>query len=130
MAKLGCGATLSGSVTGAFGEIMSISLPDQKRDDIDITTMDSTEMWREFMPGLRDAGALNMTVLYEKTNYNKVQTAFTADAETWTITLPDGSTFASSGYINANGGEIPLDEKIQQTVTMKLSGKPTFVPAA
>jgi predicted secreted protein len=129
MAKLGCGATLTGSVNGAFAEIMSINLPDQKRDDIDVTTMDSTDMWREFIPGLKDAGSLTMQLLFEKANYSKVQTAFAGNPETWTIGIPDGSTFSCSGYLNANGGEIPLDEKITQSVTLKLSGKPTFVPA-
>ncbi len=130
MANIGHGTTLSGATTGTIAQIVSMKLPDQKADDIDITTMESVGKWREFMAGLKDAGALTLQLLYEKANYNIVLGALGGAAEVWTITFPDGSSFACSGYINANGGDDPLDDKITQSVTFKLSGEPTFTPAA
>lgn len=130
MANIGHGTTLSGASTGSIGQILSVGLPDQQVDDIDVTTMASTNKWREFMAGLKDAGVLTLQLLYEKSNYNTVQGALGAAAEAWTITFPDSSTFACSGYINANGGDDPLEDKITQSVTLKLSGEPTFTPAA
>jgi len=129
MATHGHGTTLSGASTGSIGQILSIGLPDQKVDDLDVTTMASTNKWREFIPGLKDAGSMTLQLLYEKANYNKVQGALGSTPEVWTITLPDGSTFACTGYINANGGDSPHEDKITQSVTLKLSGQPTFTPA-
>lgn len=129
MATHGHGTTLSGATTGSIAEILSVSLPDQKVDDLDVTTMASTDKWREFIPGLKDAGAITLQLLYEKANYQKVQNALGATPEVWTITLPDSSTFVCTGYINANGGDSPHEDKITQSVTLKISGAPTFTPA-
>jgi predicted secreted protein len=130
MATHGHGTTLSGATTGAIAQIISVGLPDQKVDDLDVTTMASANKWREFIPGLKDAGTIQLQLLYEKANYQKVQNILGATPEVWTITLPDGSTFVSTAYINANGGDSPMEDKVTQSVTMKLSGEPTFTPAA
>lgn len=129
MATHGHGTTLSGATTGAIAQILSIGLPDQKVDDLDVTTMASTNKFREFIPGLKDAGTLKLELLYEKANYQKVQNALGGTPEVWTITLPDGSTFTCTGYINANSGDSKMEDKITQSVTMKISGQPTFTPA-
>lgn len=125
----GYGTTLSGSVSGTIAEIRSIGLPDQKVDDIDVTTMASPDKYKQFIAGLIDAGVITMQLLYTKAVYLQVQNAL-GTSQTWTITLPDGSTFVGNGYINAQGGESPHDEKISQTVGLKLSGKPVFTAAA
>jgi predicted secreted protein len=130
MGTHGHGTTLSGATTGSIGQILSVGLPDQSVDDLDVTTMASTNKWREFIPGLKDAGSMTLQLLYEKANYNTVQGALGAAPEEWTITLPDGSTFVCSGYIKSSGGDSPHEDKITQSVTLKLSGEPTFTAAA
>jgi len=129
MGTLGYGTTLSGATTGAIGEIVDVGLPDQTVDDVDVSTSDSPDKFMEFIPGMINAGQISLQLVYEKANYNTVQGALGADPEIWTITFPDGSTFACSGYIKANGGSSPIKDKIGQSVTLKLSGKPTFTPA-
>jgi predicted secreted protein len=129
MATHGYGTTLSGSISGQIAEIQRIGLPDQKVDDLDVTTMTSPDKYKEFIAGLIDAGTISMDVLYTKACYQQIQNALGV-FQVWTITLPDGSTFVGSGYINAQGGESPYEDKITQNVGLKLSGKPAFTPAA
>jgi hypothetical protein len=129
MATHGHGTTLSGATTGAILQILSIGLPDQKVDDLDVTTMASVEKIREFIPGLIDAGTTKLELLYEKVNYQKVQNVLGAPPEVWTITYPDGSNHSGLGYFNALGGDSKMEDKITQSATMKWSGKVTFTPA-
>lgn len=128
MGQSGYGTTFSGATTGAIGEITRVGLPGISVDEIDVTTMDSTEAWKEFIAGLKDAGEASLTLLYEKANTATLMGAVGAANEVWTITLPDGSTFACSGFIKSLGGESPQEDKISQTATVRFSGEPTFTP--
>lgn len=56
---IGHGATLSGSVSGTIGYLTNIDWSGVTVDDIDITTFDSEDQWRQFEPGLKDAGELS-----------------------------------------------------------------------
>jgi len=129
----GHGTTLAGAVAGTIGNIISVSGPDQSKDSIDISTMDSTNKWREFIPGMLDAGEVSFDVNYDGSasgNADALNTALTAAADTWTITFPDTSTWACSGFITGLGHAIPFDDKITQSVTIKFSGTPTYTDVA
>ena len=92
----GHGTTLAGGTTGTIGNIISVSGPDQTRDAIDISTMDSTNKWREFIPGMIDAGEVTFDINYDGSaagNANVLAGALDDAAETWTITFPDTSTW-------------------------------------
>ena len=134
VAKHGHGITLTGGTVGAVGNIISISGPDQSRDSIDISTMDSTSKAREFIAGLWDAGEVSVELNYDGTNVataNSLSTAFQlGTAETWTIVFPDTSTWAASGFITSLGHAIPHDDKVTQSLTIKFTGVATFTDAA
>ena len=124
----GHGTTLSIGGT-AVGNIMSISGPDQSRDPIDISTMDSTAKWREQIPGMIDAGEISFDINYDGAaagTANQLQTALTATAATILVTLPDTSTFSASGFVTALGVAIPFDDKVTQAVSVKLTGAMTY----
>ena len=124
----GYGTTLSGATTGEIAEITNISIGGMEVDDLDLTTMDATNKWRIFKAGLKNAGELTLEVLYEKTNMATMLAALGAANEDWTITLPDGSTFVCSGYLRSIGAEVPVEDRISQSIVLKLSGEPTFTP--
>ena len=116
-----------------IGNIVSISGPDQSRDSIDISTMDSTDKWREFTTGMLDAGEITFDLNYDGAavgTANDLNTAFTAVASTILVTLPDTSSFSASGFITALGTAIPFDDKVSQSVTVKLTGAMTFTDVA
>ena len=129
----GHGTTLIGGSTGTIANVISISGPNQTRDSIDISTMDSSSKFREFISGMLDAGEITFEVNYDGSaagTGNDLNTALTAAAETWTITFPDTSTWACSGFITALSFGDPYDDKMTQSVTIKFSGVPTFTDVA
>jgi len=130
---LGKGTTLSGSVTNAIGNITSLTLPTLTRDPVEITTMDSEDNWREFIPGLLNSGEVTFELNYDGSaagNANVLNTALTAVEATWTITFPDGSKYVIDGFITSIGGAAPMDDKITQSVTIKFTGVPAYTDVA
>ena len=125
------GITLSGGTSGTIGKITSLSTSGISRDSIDTSSCDSSDKWRTFVSGMIDAGEISGTIRFDKAEINRVVGAMTAVTETWTITLPDTSTLACSGFMTsgfAMTGEFEND--ITSDFTLKLTGNPTFTPAA
>lgn len=126
--------TLSGATVGDVGNIISISGPDQTRDSIDISTMDSISKAREFISGLWDAGEVTIEINYDGASggtANDLSTAFQlGTGEVWTIAFPDTSTWAATGFITSLGHAIPVDDKITQSFTIKFTGVPTYTDVA
>jgi len=126
----GHGTTLSGESVGTIAQITRIGLPGMDVDDLDVTTMDSEEAWREFKAGLKDAGELELDLLYEKSNFATMLGVLGGANDTYTIAFPDSATFECGGYLKSLGLEAPQDDKVADTASFKLSGKPTFSAAS
>jgi predicted secreted protein len=96
--------------------------------------MDSTDAAKEYIAGMSDAGEITFTVNYDGSaagTANTLQTSFAArTAEVWTIAYPDTSTDAASGFITALGKTTPLNDRISQDVTIKLTGVVTYTDVA
>ena len=122
----GFGVTLSGASTGSIAQIIGLEIPGMEADDIDVSSGESTGRWREYIAGMKDAGELSLDLLYEEDNFDAIQDSFAGDSEVWTVTLPDGATFVCSGYIKSNGIAVPMDDKVSQSATLKLSGVPVY----
>lgn len=122
----GFGTTLEGVTTGPIGMIQRINIPGADINDIDVTTMNAPGRWMLFVAGLKDAKEFSIELVYHKTNMAAILTAFGAANENWTIKFPDNSTYVVSGYIKNLGTQIPHNDKISQSVTIRLSGPPVF----
>ena len=132
----GHGATLSiGGTT--IGNIMTISGPNQSKDPIEISTMDSTLKFREFIPGMLDAGEITMEVNYDGVSgatANDLNNFLRSTATNLTIAINFGETtaaitnsrFNGIGMVTALGHAVPFDDKITQPITCKLTGVPTY----
>lgn len=121
------GTTLSGGTTSAVGKITSISVAGMTRDSIDVSNCDSTNKYREFIPGMIDAGEISLTVSYDKTLLDTlIDTTIGGDAETWTITFPGGSTFVCSGFLTNFSVTGEYAGSITADLTIKLTGNPTW----
>lgn len=119
-----------------IARIRDIKPPKPKVDDIDVTDMDSPAgpnpddlTWKEFDPGLADAGEVEFTL-----NFDKDQTdtlfGFLGKSKGWKVTFSDGSVWQLSGYIKEFGDEVEREKVVTSTATMKVSGKPAFVAAS
>ena len=125
----GYGTTLAGATTGTVGSIMNITGPTEAADDIEVTSMDSTNSRKEFIPGLVDSGELTFDLIYVAAEYNQDQTDI-GTAQVWTITMSDAgnTTIVGTGYIKANSLAIPYDDKVVQNVTIKYTGDIAVTP--
>ena len=111
-----------------LAEVNSISGPSMTRDFIDVTSLDSTGGYREFIAGFRDGGTVNLTMNFTRTTYDLMKTDFEDDAaQNYEILLPDndGTSFEFEGLVTELPLEIPTDDKVTANVTIKIVGQVT-----
>lgn len=119
--------TLSGATSGSVGHIRSVSLSGIETEEVEVTTMSSSDAFREYVTGLSDPGEIQLDIVYTKTSFNTVFNALGDSAnEEWTVTFPDSSTFKCSGFLKSVSIDSQMDEVIEGVAVLRLSGKPTF----
>ena len=109
----------------AVAEVNSITGPNKSRGTIDVTSLDSTGGYREFIGGFRDGGSITLSMNFTMATYNDFNEDFeSATLQTYSIVLPDtgATTFSFSGLVTELGMAIPLDDKVTSDVTIKVSG--------
>ena len=115
----------SGSAWVQLSEINSITGPTMTRDFIDVTSLDSTGGYREFITGFRDAGTISLSMNFTRSTYNAFQDDFESpDTHYYEIVLPDveNTTLEFAGLVTEIPITIPTDDKITADVTIKISG--------
>jgi predicted secreted protein len=116
------------SVWETIAEVNSISGPSMTRDTIDVTSLDSTGGYREFITGFRDAGTLTLTMNFTRSTFNTMKEDFESDtAKNYEIVLPDdeNTTLEFEGLVTELPLEISPDDKITASVTIKITGQVT-----
>jgi len=130
-AKAGVGTLFrrwSGTAWVNIAEINSISGPNMSRDTIDVTSLDSTGGYREFIPGFRDGGTVQLAMNFIRASYDTMQTDFESDdSQNYEIVLPDdeNTSVEFTGIVTELPLEIPPDNKITMSVSIKVSGEVT-----
>lgn len=144
-ARLGYGTLLerrisadgvSPEVWQLIAERVSIGGPSMSRDAPDVTHMDSPNGWREFIPGLKDAGELTVEGNFvpddpSQNGETGLLSEFYSDVRArWRITFPlTGSPavqWEMSGIMTGFELDMPVDDKLAFTATVKISGEPTI----
>jgi predicted secreted protein len=114
---------------GALAEVNNISGPSESRDTIDVTSLDSTGGYREFITGFKDGGELTFTMNMANAEYDKLRTDFDTDtAREYKVELPDSdeSIFSFSGLVTNIPLSVSPDDKVTVDVTIKVTGQVTF----
>lgn len=124
-----------GAVSEAFtsvAEITELTPPQMSRDDIDVTSHQSSDGYREFISGLRDGGEVSFKANWLPTNSTHDGTTGLLETfndnvnHNWKVILPNTLiTIAFSGFLTAFEPDLPLEEQAQLSGTIKVSGKPT-----
>ncbi len=127
--------TLSpGNVFATIAGVTNISGPSRSRETLDVTAHDSPDGYMEFLGGLRDGGEVSLDI-----NYDPAETTHDLDDDfeddtprNYQIVLLPGTddewTWAFAAVMTGLEDEFPYDDKMQRTVTLKISGKPTLTP--
>lgn len=136
-AKIGHGSTFAikaGSPAQFVdvAEVTSITPPNMTRDAVDATHTASPDGWREFIPGLKDAGEVTIEFNFVpgSPSTQLLVDAFNADEPVeCQITFPDGSpatVWSFEAIVTGLEFEAPVDDKMTGTATFKITGKPTL----
>lgn len=116
----------SSPVFSAIAEINSIQGPDKSRGTIDVTSLDSTGGYREFIGSFRDGGQVVLEMNFSRDGYMDMNDDFEIETLVdYQIVLGDtgNTTFEFSGFVTNIGLAVPMDNKITAPVTIKISGQ-------
>lgn len=130
-AKAGVGTLFrrwSGSAWANIAEINSITGPSMSRDTIDVTSLDSTGGYREFITGFRNAGTVALKMNFTRDTYDLMKADFESDTlQNYEIVLSDteNTTLEFEGLVTELPLTIPADDKMTADVTIQISGQVT-----
>jgi predicted secreted protein len=116
----------------AVGEVTNITMPNLSRDAVDATHTESTGAWREFIPGLKDAGEVTIegNYIHESASDTLIRAQFASNAlTTFRIVFEDSpvSGIQFTGIVTGYEVAVPLDDKKAFTLTVKVSGVVTVL---
>ena len=119
----------SSGVFTAIAEINSITGPGMARDFIDVTNLDSTGGYREFIGGFRDGGNVTLNMNFTIDGYNQMKDDFeNDDSINYQIVLPDtgATTLEFAAFVTDLPLSVTPDDKITIDVTLKVTGQVTL----
>lgn len=107
--------------------LLSFTPPEKSRSSIDNTTLDGTDLYKTFEPGMIDAGEVSLQLVWNQADAQ--QDALDADFESsalvyYRIKYPNDVTVDYYGFITGIGGTVEIEGRIAKTVKFKISGKP------
>jgi predicted secreted protein len=139
-ARLGYGTLLKRRISTSpdtyqlVAERVSLGGPSMSRDVPDVTHMDSPNGWREFLAGLKDGGEISVEGNFVPTDAShNVSTGLLSEFYSdvrghWIIEFPlTGSPavfWEFDGILSGFNVDMPVDDKLAFTATIKISGEP------
>lgn len=121
----------SDSSTGTFAtvpEVMKLGCPNQKFDILDVTSHDSEDGFREYIPGLIDGENATAEVNFVPTNSLHIQVRDDSLARTlknFQIVFPGsgaGSELTFAAYIVGISPQADAGAVLKETITCKVTG--------
>lgn len=113
----------------AVAEVNNITGPNLSRDTIDVTSLDSTGGYREFIGSFRDGGEITLEMNFTLDGFDDFKADFeSATLHDYQIEFQDTgqTTFEISGLVTGISMAVPMDDKVTSTVTIKISGQMTI----
>lgn len=111
-----------------IAEVNSITGPGMTRDTIDVTSLDSTGGYREFIGGFRNAGTVSLSMNMTRASYDTMKSDFESSSlQVYEIVLPDDdvTSLEFTGLVTEMPLTISPDDKVTMDVTIQISGQVT-----
>lgn len=121
----------NGAIYVDVAQVTNISGPSVSRDSIETTHHTSSGGFREYIPGLKDAGEVSIDILWTNTDtthaalYNQINGGQTGNGQ-YKIVFSDSAAFTFVGHVTGFEATAPIDDSLTASVTIKVSGKPTL----
>lgn len=111
-------------------DVTEIGVLDASAETIDTTTHDTTDGWRTFIGGVKDAGELKMSINYDPSLHGSIFDLLGEDGVSHRITLTDSgaAVLDFDGIVTGFSVGAPFDDKLSGEVTVKVTGKPVMTP--
>jgi len=116
----------------AIGELVSADITGGDVTNIDITTHESADGYREFTGGLKDAGTLELSFKYDIADAGQVKLrnpAVQGLVKAVEMTFSNGSTATFDVIVGIPSTVNPLDEDVTSTCSCKITGPITYAAA-
>lgn len=124
--KVGNGA--SPEVFTTVAEVTSFKFPNLSRDPIEATHSESTEGWKEFIPGLKDGGefGLELNFVPGSSTTLLMMSEMAAAAGNKQVVFTGGQIWSFAAFATGLESDGPVADKMTASVTYKITGKPTL----
>lgn len=135
MAKTAAKGTSFKIATETVGSLSSIGGVAVSADTIDVTTIDNTDGYKEFLGGFKDGGEVSLSGYFDYADEGQqaLYTAFESGAvSACEIVFPAGAgcKWTFNGVVTAYETGAELEDAISFDCTVKVSGKPTLAAAS
>jgi predicted secreted protein len=125
------GAKFSATIDAVLTEIAdltSITAPSFSRDEIDISSHDSVDNYREYVGGMIDAGTVEIEGIFKAhTSQLALKDLLeTDDPVAMQIETASGKTITFNGFVTAFDLELPFEDAEGFSASIKVTGKPTI----
>lgn len=123
----------------AIANVSNISVDGMAMDHVDMSTMDSANKWREYVAGMKEGGEITADINYDGSasgTCDKLFNTLYGEEKGYAIFFNEttnptsNSLFTCPGTLTRIGMAIPFDAKMNQPVTIKILGEPSFADAA
>jgi len=129
--------SVNGGTFYPIGEVLGVTPPTFTMGTIDISNHQTTDYYREFLPGLIDSGTVTFTANYVSSSSwaNDLVTSVMADRAkiNWKVELSTAEAATSSqnvwygnGYITNYQLITANDQAVTYSLSIKVTAKPTF----
>lgn len=122
--------TPDGGVQTTVGRLSAIGEVKPDSEEIDVTTLDSADGYREYQQGYRDAGALTVEGFHDRDDVGQaaIRAAYdTGCAGYVEIAFPDGAKAEFSAYVKSYSlGAAKVDGAVGFSATFRITGKVVY----
>jgi predicted secreted protein len=134
----GASAALTGGTDNAevftlVPGVLDLAGPNESQDMIDVTSQDSTNQYREKLPGLRDGGKItgDMNWLPSNAVHQGMREDFSNQTlRNWKILFRDNSYAIVSAYVESLEVTAGIGNQLKRSFTLDISGEPEFTYSA
>ena len=113
----------------ALAEITSITVFDgMTRETYDTTALDTAGGYRTFIAGFREAGDVSLEMNFTRNAWETLKNDFDSDTiGNYEIVFPDNdnTSVEFEGWVTECPIDVPTDDKISASASIKISGEPT-----
>lgn len=126
--------TPAGGSQITVGKLTSVGEIAPEAEELDVTTLESTGGYREYMQGFRDSGEVELSGYHDANDAGQkgLRTAFDTGAQgAFEVSFPDGTKVSFSGFVKSHSiGSAEVDGAIGFGAVIRISGAVTVTEAA